>query len=95
MTKKEVCSEILNRCGIQKQSMIACEECAELIQAISKKMRCYEAHDNLIEEIADVTIMIEQLKIQFRLSDKDIDTMVKLKLLRTAERLGFYVGEIE
>ena len=47
--------------GEQHQEGVAQEECAELIQAISKKHRGQK--HNIPEEIADVEIMLEQLKI--------------------------------
>lgn len=48
--------------GITPQLGILQEECAELIQAISKHLRG-EPKDNMLEEIADVEIMIDQIKI--------------------------------
>lgn len=51
----------IERYGAESQEGIAQEECAELIQAISKKHRG-KPH-NIAEEIADVEIMLEQLKI--------------------------------
>ena len=51
----------IERYGAEAQEGIAQEECAELIQAISKKHRG-KPH-NIAEEIADVEIMLEQLKI--------------------------------
>lgn len=47
--------------GITPQLGILQEECAELIQAISKHLRG-EPKDNMLEEIADVEIMIDQIK---------------------------------
>ncbi len=46
------------------QFAMVCEECAELIQAVSKFWRdpSSEHIDNLVEEIADVQIMAEQLE---------------------------------
>ncbi len=41
---------------------IAMEECAELIQAISKYKRGKPDRDNMAEEIADVLISIENMK---------------------------------
>ena len=49
------------RYGAEVQEGVAQEEWAELIQAISKKHRG-KPH-NIAEEIADVEIMLEQLKI--------------------------------
>lgn len=51
----------ITKYGAEAQEGVAQEECAELIQAISKKHRG-KPH-NITEEIADVEIMLEQLKI--------------------------------
>ena len=58
--------KLIKKNGIRYQSGIAQEECAELIQAISKCLRSKEAvpikeRMNLIEEMADVMICIQQL----------------------------------
>lgn len=47
--------------GARAQEAQAIEECAELIQAINKKWRGKE--HNIAEEIADVEIMLQQLKM--------------------------------
>lgn len=61
MTDFEIYSAAIRTFGEENQEGIAQKECAELIQAISKKHRG-EKH-NIPEEIADVEIMLEQLKI--------------------------------
>ena len=43
--------------------------------------------ENLVEEIADVLIMIEQLKIMYKVTDEQIDEAVTMKLLRLFEKL--------
>ena len=45
------------------------EECAELIQAISKEKRGKIDRDNMTEEIADVLICIEMLKQMYMISE--------------------------
>lgn len=47
--------------GYEAQENLCVEECAELIQAINKKHR--RIPHNISEEIADVEITLEQLKI--------------------------------
>lgn len=47
--------------GDEAQENVAVEECAELIKAICNKHR--NRLHNIAEEIADVEIMLEQLKI--------------------------------
>ena len=62
--------------GIEQETTIAMEECSELIQAISKCKRYggfIDNHrDNLIEEIADVLIIINELQLIYDISDNDI-----------------------
>lgn len=69
LNKVETLKFIIQVYGENEQHVVAMEECAELIKAISKLLRavdCEEILDatqNLIEEIADVEIMLEQLKM--------------------------------
>jgi NTP pyrophosphatase (non-canonical NTP hydrolase) len=69
------------------------EKCAELIQAISKvKRKGFRAStsDNLIEELADVEIMIEQMK--YMLKD-DLEAVIKVKLERQRDRIEKEIEE--
>lgn len=66
------------------QEGIAQEECAELIQAISKKHRG-KPH-NIPEEIADVEIMLEQLKIINRCHN-EVQEIREQKIKRLYENL--------
>lgn len=61
MTENEIIAATIKSFGEQHQEYLAVEECAELIQAINHKHRGRE--HNIAEEIADVEIMLEQLKI--------------------------------
>lgn len=61
MKDYEIFKAAINAFGERKQEEVAIEECAELIQAITHKHRGRE--HNIAEEIADVEIMLEQLKI--------------------------------
>ena len=72
--------------GETNQKRMLQEECAELIQAISKDIRG-EQH-NVEEEIADVLILLEQV---LRIYDKDIVSGwydYKIKLLKTKIKEG-------
>ena len=53
--------------------VIAIEECSELQKEITKIIRKKGDLTNLAEEIADVEIMLEQLKLIFRIHDKVIE----------------------
>lgn len=66
------------------------EECAELIQAISKMLRygsTLETESALIEEIADVEIMIEQLKLIYFIHEEHIRNAKEEKIERTLNRM--------
>lgn len=76
--------------GIEQETTIAMEECSELIQAISKCKRygCVDKHrDNLIEEIADVLIIINELQLIYDISNDDIENIKKYKIDRMDYRI--------
>lgn len=74
----------IDKFGAAEQENLAIEECSELIQAISHKHRGRE--HNIPEEIADVEIMLAQLKI---INDcaYDVEVIKKKKLKRLLLRL--------
>ena len=69
------------------QTVVCMEECAELIQAISKAKRGKIDKNNMEEEIADVLICIEMLKLMYSLSDSNIDKWILKKQQRESERM--------
>lgn len=74
--------------GSQLQSIVCMEECAELIQAISKKLReDTPSNDALTEEMADVIICLHLLKMMYGITDKAISDWVEAKTLRVAKRM--------
>ena len=80
--------------GAEKQSMVHCEECAELIQAISKMRRARdagkddsEAYFNLVEEMADVLVVLEQLQEMYDIPISDIQSVVFKKCRRQEARI--------
>ena len=83
---KGVIAESILHYGKNNQSTVCMEECAELIQAISKAKRGKIDRDNMIEEIADVLICIEMLKQMYMISDEKINGWIEKKQAREAER---------
>lgn len=80
--------------GEQAQLMTACEELGELIQAISKYNRKGSAmKDSLTEEIADVMIMVWQIRIMAGIAEVDILVKMKEKIKRLKGRLEAQGGE--
>lgn len=81
--------DIINHFGVDRQSRQAMEECGELIQAINKMLRYSDDEVKrleLIEEIADVLIMITQLKIIFDIEQSEIKRMMNYKKSRLVQR---------
>ena len=63
------------------------EEMSELTKEICKKKRGKDNRVEIIEEIADVYIMLEQLKIICNISQKEIQNIAEVKVKRLNERL--------
>ena len=68
--------------GIRAQSVVAIEELSELTKEITKQLRGKGNADHLIEEIADVEIMLGQLKMMYDIYDGDVDEYKKRKIER-------------
>jgi NTP pyrophosphatase (non-canonical NTP hydrolase) len=86
----DILEKAIRHYGAKNQMGVACEESAELIQAISKCLRYkddIEARNNLVEEIADVLIMIDQLKIIMNIKDYEIECYRRYKLERLERRI--------
>lgn len=81
----------IKKWGVTAQLDMVIEECSGLIKAIQKFKRVKEKDDedlaiqNIQEEVADVEIMIDQMRVMF--SDKDIDAHKAFKINRLKERL--------
>jgi len=83
--------------GSEEQTLKTIEELAELTQAILKLRfvgkdgrntdLIKKAKDNVAEEIADVEIMLEQIKLIYG-NTKLVKTYKKNKIERLAERIG-------
>lgn len=86
---------VLMKNGDHFQREIAIEECSELIKALCKYDRYFDDEEvdkrilrlNIIEEMADVEIMLEQLKLMFDFND-DFEKAKQMKLERLAKRIG-------
>jgi hypothetical protein len=68
MTRKEILRKAIDTYGDQAQIDVCIEECSELIKALIKYRRSYgaekyAARDNVVEEISDVQIMLDQMRM--------------------------------
>ena len=84
MTDNEILQTAISVYGELAQEQMAVEECSELIQAICHKHRGRQ--HNIAEEIADVEIMLEQLKIINNCSET-VEEIRKQKIDRLFDRI--------
>lgn len=75
--------EAIDKYGVGAQLTVAIEEMAELAKELCKYNRGADNIDHIAEEIADVTIMLEQLRVIFNCNDAVCEQMdAKIERLR-------------
>lgn len=77
-------------CAIDPHDTVVIEELSELIKAVSKINRCHNNKHlkSLMEEIADVRIVIERIMCKYNIKKDDIDKLVVFKINRFIDRYG-------
>ena len=89
-TYTAILEENIKAHGKELETTVAMEELAELIQAVSKVKRYgfrNEYKDNLIEELADVDIVITELMMLFDVSTEEFYSVMDRKVQRIKKRL--------
>jgi len=89
MNKLKLYNQALKKWGAEAQVMLFFEEIAELSVKIchaGRKNKIVFACD-LIDELADVEIMLEQMAVMFNIPKEDIRNKKKEKLRRLEKRL--------
>lgn len=79
--------ETIRQNGYKMQTMVAIEEMSELTKELVKFMRGEHNTDAIAEEIADVEIMLRQMKIIYDIKDEDVEKLMVIKLKRLKERM--------
>lgn len=82
---RQIGQQLINKFGAEHQIIIAIEELSELQKELCKLLRHESDGYHLMEEIADVEIVLEQLKLIFK-DHSDIDFWINQKLQRAKER---------
>ena len=59
--------------GAESQKIMAIEEMSELIKELTKELRNRGNVENIADELADVEIMLAQLKIMYKIHDLVIE----------------------
>jgi len=90
MDKKQLYKKAIEKWGKEAQILMLFEEMAELQKAVCKLNRTVNGGDLniVIDEIADVEIMIEQLRELLHIQESLIDFVKKQKLERLEELLS-------
>lgn len=89
--------QIIQHYKINNQQRKFVEECYELMEAITqreyqpKDKKPYELIEfekaHIIEEIADIEVMLKQFQYYYDISDEDIEEIMKYKIQRQIERI--------
>jgi hypothetical protein len=77
-------------CAIDPHDTVVIEELSELIKAVSKINRCHNNKHlkSLMEEIADVRIVIERIMRKYNIKEDDIDKLVVFKINLFIDQYG-------
>lgn len=83
----EIMRAAIRKNGKAMQTVVAIEEMSELQKELSKFIRGKGNRENLIEEVADVLVMITQIQLMYALQDDEVERIMSLKLNRLKERM--------
>jgi NTP pyrophosphatase (non-canonical NTP hydrolase) len=91
-TEVELYRKAIDLWGIDSQFSMLLEECCELIHAIHRERRGKDTTEHVAEEMADVSICIEQLKTQFpesfaRIRQEKLNRLERLIAAHSGEKL--------
>lgn len=83
--RRNIYDKALEKWGYDKQLLMVVEECGELLSVLGKENRRRVAYCDVITELADVSIMVEQMAQYFGWDEFQKERVQKLK--RLEERL--------
>ena len=84
--RKIIYEQVISRKSTNHQIWVAIEECSELVDSLAKLHRGRCSKEDVITEIADVSVMIDQLYII--LGEEKVEQEKNRKLARLSERLN-------
>lgn len=84
--RQKVYDKAIRTWGMESQAWMVIEEMSELAKELCKTRRKMSNPDALADEIADVTIMLEQLRLMFDVNDRVCEHM-DMKIERLKRRL--------
>lgn len=84
---EDIIKQSIEHYGTSIQATVCMEELSELIQQISKQERGCGTRENLVEEIADVYIVLNIIKHLYAVDDADIQNQIDHKQHRLVTRM--------
>ena len=98
MTNREIINtykQAIALYGEKAQKLMAIEEMSELTKEICKDFRGLLDREHLIEEMADVLIMLDQMLLMYKISGDEIQQMRERKIERLKGRMDKANDEIK
>lgn len=86
--RQEVLERALEEWGEKAQFLMAHEECGELITAVARYYRGRASKEEVLEEVADVQLLLDQLAII--LGNGEAIELERQKFVRFRDRLDSY-----
>lgn len=87
LAEKLLYAKALEKWGLEAQVLMLVEECLELALAAMQYTRKKVNREALLDEMADVLIMIGQMQVAFHVYDAELEGKRHEKLLRLANLL--------
>ena len=84
----DVLKEVIVKNGSFLQMVVAIEEMSELMKELSKSMRGENNHDAILEELADVYIMLKQIEMINDITKAKLFEKITEKIDRLKERIN-------
>lgn len=78
---------IVNHYDSKAQKIKCCEELAELQTAMLKHINKGGHYEDVLEEMADVYVMLEQMKCIFPFGENTLEDKIEYKLQRQLDRI--------
>ena len=98
--EKQIADQImraaLRKYGIEAQTMQTIQELSELIRALAggKCNKGQKQQEHISEEIADVEIMLAQIKLYYPKMARNVEEVKESKLRRLADRVGMEIIDL-
>lgn len=89
--EKKLMQTALDRWGLNAQAGQTVEECAELIVALQKHINrspSPETVDNILDEMADVEMMLAQMRLAFDIDDDTFRKRIEAKFRKLKQYLS-------